>query len=244
LNHSPWVSKIFWNSTLQVIARKSATGEHTRSTSFELTSIGNVRRALVAPSVSVHLSQLLQLLVVPRSSGAVYSSRKLSVASQKLELLEEEWTNRGMEKLNHRLRDVLMPVAVGTATMGLGDVFASAGSAAVNHAGMHAAHNLASQSYHTLSSPPVTASFDSGIKDGIEQTFQVLASNGHHHFATNAATGFATPNSDAHSFGEMVGMHGTQKAVNVATGNLIGRGIGSSNSKKASLPCICFSRAY
>jgi len=176
--------------------------------------------------------------------GAVYSSRKLSVASQKLELLEEEWMNRGMEKLNHRLRDVLMPVAVETATMGLGDVFASAGSAAVNHAGMHAAHNLASQSYHTLSSPPVTASFDSGIKDGIEQTFQVLASNGHHHFATNAATGFATPNSDAHSFGEMVGMHGTQKAVNVATGNLIGRGIGSSNSKKASLPCICFSRAY
>jgi len=58
--------------------------------------------------------------------GAVYSSRKLLVACQKLELLEEEWTDREMEKLNHRLRDVLMPVAVGTATMGVRICFSRA----------------------------------------------------------------------------------------------------------------------
>lgn len=71
-------------------------------------------------------------------AGVALSGRNRSVAKQKLEILEDEWVRRGFNPLDKRLRDTVIPVAIGAAavgiSMGVSHGLDSAGSAAIHHA--------------------------------------------------------------------------------------------------------------
>lgn len=72
-------------------------------------------------------------------AGAAFSGRNRSIAKQKLEMLEQEWQNRGYDPLDTRLRDTVVPIAIGAAAMGV-----TAGVAyGIEHAGTAAINNAA-----------------------------------------------------------------------------------------------------
>lgn len=72
-------------------------------------------------------------------AGVAFSGRNRSIAKQKLEMLEHEWQNRGYDSLDKRLRDTIVPCAIGAAAMGV-----TAGVACgIEHAGSSAISNAA-----------------------------------------------------------------------------------------------------
>lgn len=75
-------------------------------------------------------------------AGALYSGRNRSVAKQKLNVLEQEWHERGWQQLPTRVRDTAVPIAIGAAAMGVTAGVAygidHAGAAAINHAATNA----------------------------------------------------------------------------------------------------------
>lgn len=124
-------------------------------------------------------------------AGALYSSRSISVAKQKLDIMEQEWARRGYNPLDKRKRDVILPVAIGVTAMGVAHGIASG----LESAGSSAIHQAANttQPYEYVYTQWVPTSYgyipETAVGIGFETVSRdVAAPLAYLHTATNAAS--------------------------------------------------------
>jgi hypothetical protein len=143
--------------------------------------------------------------------GTGLSARRLSVAAQKLKILEQEWIQRGNRPLPQRANDHLIPITISMLSLGLGDVLTLGGSDAITHAGHHAIHHLTSQSTSSLTNGHVTNFLAQGGQHGVSETVKIVASGGHHTY--HAAGGLIGSQRDIYDIGQMAGMEATRTVL-------------------------------
>jgi hypothetical protein len=112
-----------------------------------------------------------------------YTARRLHITRQKIKILDAEWLGRpGYEHRTlprNRIRDILIPAAIGVAVAEgadvLGETLAAAGSAAVADAGYDGADYLGDQLSHGVALDPGTsAAAAHGMEEGIRESAQVI----------------------------------------------------------------------
>jgi hypothetical protein len=98
--------------------------------------------------------------------GTAYGARRMSVAQQKIEIVNEEMARRGAENYEERKRDTLIPCAIGVLTAGIGfgidDLCASATIGTL--ATQELAHRTAEETAREVICHP--EHFADGVKDG------------------------------------------------------------------------------
>ncbi|KDQ54248.1 hypothetical protein JAAARDRAFT_196626 [Jaapia argillacea MUCL 33604] len=91
---------------------------------------------------------------VSAAASVVYGTRRLSVANQKLQILEQEWSRRGHSSPKHRIKDTVVPMVFGALSLGVG----AGVDAAYLHGGIEAVSAASSTGAHQLLSEGVPAS--------------------------------------------------------------------------------------
>ncbi|KDQ54238.1 hypothetical protein JAAARDRAFT_80294 [Jaapia argillacea MUCL 33604] len=147
---------------------------------------------------------------------AGHGARRLDVAHQKLQVLDSDWSRRGYSDPEFRVKDVLIPIAVGAVCLSLGAgvdaVYSHAGIEAVNAASGMGAHQVLHEGIHgqldnSASISALGHSAISGVGDGISQGAGALVG---HPFI---APGVTDDLSAAHAMGVYAGAHGFRSAV-------------------------------
>ncbi|KAH0283458.1 hypothetical protein M436DRAFT_82368 [Aureobasidium namibiae CBS 147.97] len=140
-------------------------------------------------------------------AGSAYGLRRISIAEQKLAIVQEELKNRELALYKERKRDFLIPMAIGVVTMGV-----SCGSSIAIDVSSHIpTHDISSAAVqHAMLEPSAAVH---GITDGArDQADSVLDT----HVFGSAAN--CTTTSDVYAFttGYQVGIHAASSAIKEA----------------------------
>ncbi|CAD0083022.1 unnamed protein product [Aureobasidium vineae] len=138
--------------------------------------------------------------------GSAYGLRKMSIAEQKLVIVQEELKSRELDLYKERKRDFFIPMAIGVVTAGIG-----CGSSIAIAASSHLpTHEISSAAVHHIISEPSAAVH--GITEGArEQADSVL---GTHVF--ESAANCTTTDVYAFSTGYQVGVNAASFAIKEA----------------------------
>ncbi|KAH8118875.1 hypothetical protein DFH11DRAFT_705509 [Phellopilus nigrolimitatus] len=184
------------------------------------------RREIAAAGCSIGTGLALAPLTAGTSmASSAVATRSVHIAYQKLAMLESEWARRGYRSLpRHVVRDWALPCAVsgavGGAGIGLDSLFASAGSAAINHAGFENLPHLFGNvlQTHGAVSPVNAQQLGGGFFSGVQQSVGVFANHGH-------TTALPLYNSDGpYAVGQMGGLNAVSDGVKVGIGQMASYG--------------------
>ncbi|KDQ59250.1 hypothetical protein JAAARDRAFT_192772 [Jaapia argillacea MUCL 33604] len=184
-------------------------------------NIRTKRRQVVSSSSSIAAGLALSIpLVGATLLSAGYSARTLSIAIQKLRLLESEWSSRGLERLSWRKRDIILPLTLRiftlALTLGVDVGFTEAGLKCVTHmmerGASHIFHEaLAGGAVH---GHEVTHGAMTGFADGITQGWHAFTQEGGQFFVGDVSHCDWTA---GYGLGEWAGAHALGTALTSVT---------------------------